>query len=492
MITYRLTVSAAAAFRKNAKVSAVLHRAADGSGVYVTPHTLEVEPRLKSVATRVEIDDARMADADTRLIFSWAARVSDPAPPNVVDEVRLLLVQNPEMQLEYMGRGRFVNDLHAPSAAEHLLWLDIAGGRRAYLFRKLESAVGQPDARMKARDALYEGYRGWVNEPNTRLVLSLGGGGWRLFAATGILKLLDGLLGDDRSKVAEAWGSSGGAILAYAYSHGFSPQVIDDLGFDLYHGRNGELGNGSPRAMLRLHAEAAYRKLAGRAPRTVTAPLLEALDRKQPESTRHKARIPFFAMATNTRRAEPTALAEARDIPPHCSDLIFPCDARDAVAASTAVPFLLTPLRGITGFADDTWVDGSITDENPLALPFAKWMRDKQADPKNTPEKLRIISIHLNLRLSESALLKTLSDLPGLKQTRLLKHAARIADIAFDSKTYAPIQILKAVPNVELLCSKLTLGWMHFNSHREIPAAIRHGRTVEAWQNTLHRGPNIT
>ncbi len=491
MLIYRLEANVAGRFSAKATLAPLIHVAEDGSGAFITSQTYDKEPRLAKGAARTAIDEARLSEASKRIHFGWAAGVSDPAPEAVLDEMRLRLALNPGMQLEYMGRGRFVHEEHRPSAESNLVWVDVAGGRRAYLFRRLECPLGQTDARMKSNDARYLGYKAWVNEPGSRLVVSLGGGGWRLFAATAILKLLDQLVGD-RARVGEVWGSSGGAVLGYAYSHGFDMKGIDEIGFDVYHGRNPALGNGSPQAALRLHARAAMDKFKGRAPTTAIGPWLDELERKQPEAQRSKTRIPFYAMATNTRSCEPTALAEAKYIPSYCKDIIFPCDARDAVGASTAVPFLLTPLRGITGFPNDTWVDGSITDENPLALPFAKWMRDRQADPVNTPERLKILSLHLNLRLSESALLKSALDLPLVKQTRFLKHAARLIDTAFDSKTYAPIQILKAMPNVELLCSKLTLGWMHFNSHREIPAAMRHGRTFEAWQNTLHRSPVIS
>lgn len=486
MRIYQLDANVARRFEaKNARAPFV-HTAEDGSGTFITERTFDKEPRLAQSAILRSVSDAQLAEASNRLIYSWAAVASERAPDDVLDEMRLRLVKNPSLQLEYMGRGRFFHEGHQPAAESNLFWVDIAGGRRGYLFRRLESPVGQMDGRIISNDARYLGYKAWVNEPGARLVVSLGGGGWRLFAATGILKLLDHLLGD-RGKVGEVWGSSGGAILGYAYSHGFDVQVVDQLGFDVYHGHNPNLGNGSPQAALRVHARAAMDKFAGRPLTTAVGPWIDELERKQPLSKRTKPRIPFYAMATNTRSCEPTALADPTDIPAYCKDIIHACDARDAVAASTAIPFLLTPLRGITGFANDTWVDGSITDENPLALPFAKWMRDRQADPKNTPERLKILSLHLNLRLSESAILKAAMNLPVLKQTRILKHASRLIDMALDSKTYAPVQILKAMPNVEVFCSKLTLGWMHFNSHREIPSAMRHGRTVEAWQNTIHR-----
>jgi hypothetical protein len=61
-----------------------------------------------------------------------------------------------------------------------------------------------------------------------------------------------------------------------------------------------------------------------------------------------------------------------------------------------------------------------------------------------------------------------------------------LLDMSLDSKTYAPLKILASVPGVEVLTLKLSLGWLGANSVRDIPAAMRAGRSLEAWKILLY------
>ena len=71
--------------------------------------------------------------------------------------------------------------------------------------------------------------------PDTRVVLGLGSGGLKLFAHAPALRLLERIgLGQH---IEEIWGSSAGAIAGLCYSHGFSPQALEQTGYDLYSGR---------------------------------------------------------------------------------------------------------------------------------------------------------------------------------------------------------------------------------------------------------------
>lgn len=82
-----------------------------------------------------------------------------------------------------------------------------------------------------------------------------------------------------------------------------------------------------------------------------------------------------------------SALSAPENIPSDCADFILPCDPRDAVTASTAVPGILRAQRNITATMSpdqDTWTDGSVTDENPLVLPYVKWCRARERDPETT------------------------------------------------------------------------------------------------------------
>jgi hypothetical protein len=220
MKVYRLPAKLTSQVARHHALAPVIHRARDAGAALVTQRTYDALARLGSVDTAVAEDLAgdRLADARRRLLFSWSSHVNQAAPDDVLDEAYTLLAADPGLTLEYMGRGRFFNELHMPASESNIVWLDRAHGRRSYLFRKVECTVpGEYDGLMRAKDALYEGYRAWVNEPGARIVLSMGGGGWRLFSVPGVLRMIDHLL-VDRAQIGEVWGCSGGAILGYAYT----------------------------------------------------------------------------------------------------------------------------------------------------------------------------------------------------------------------------------------------------------------------------------
>jgi hypothetical protein len=437
-------------------------------------------------AEEVALDEARWDAAGDRLVIGYAALVADPLPETTRDEVQLLLYVQRELRLEYMGR-RSLSEDKLPAPKGELFNLDVGGRGRAYLFRIVHTTAGN-DARLERIGGLFKEWQGWLNDPGAKLVLSFGGGGFRLFGAISVLKVLDQLL-EDRSHVAEIWGSSGGALLGYTYAMGFDPETLEQLGYDLYHDRHPHLTSGTIPSVIKARFNALVRGLRGEPPKAEMAAWLDELDKKQPKAKRRNVRVPFYAMATNPHRDGMTALADPDDIPDSCKDFILPCDARDAVAASTAVPGILAAQKGITGTDDgndtDTWVDGSILEENPISLPYVKWMRERTQP--GAKQRLKILLLSLNVRSSEVGLLKTLQQLPVLNRVHAIRRMARLIDLMLDSKTDGVIRTITESPDVEIFSIKLNLGQLSLNDPGEIPLMIRVGRMVDAWQLTTHR-----
>lgn len=446
----------------------------------------------RAEATQAEpytVDAERWSQARARLYLAWAAGVGDPLPPEVIDELQLLLYARPELHVEYMGRGRLVNEMHLPAGKEDLFSVDVAGGKRKYLFRIMHK--GAADERLKGMNERFELHRRWLRDPQAKIVLSMGGGGFRMFAANAVLKSIDALLGGDRSALAEVWGSSGGAFMGYMYAMGFDPRVTDEFGYDLYHGRKSHLVDGSTMSLIRSRVKAFMKKRRGQAIDADFAAWVHELDEKQPPDQRKHKPLPFYPVAANPHRGGVlSALAAPEHIPDFCADFILPCDPRDAVAASTAVPFVVRPPRDITGVPnshDDTWIDGSVTDENPLVLPFVKWLREREHNPDTTPQKLKIVLVNLNLRSTESAAVRLMTELPLLKHLGVVHQVPRLLDMVLDSKTNAAIMTLTETANVEILSLKLLLGRISLKDPRDIAATIRAGRSIDAWQIATFR-----
>jgi predicted acylesterase/phospholipase RssA len=480
MKLYKLGWDAGASVASRAEYGSLLHRSQGLEGWLLTDGTrsaLDQGGRLRRRPRHepVEIDDEAWRAARARIVYGWSAAISDPPPDAVLDEVTLWLYARPEAQIEYMGRGRFASGTRVVQEQE-LIGFDVAGGRRGYMFRVVKARVGESDDRSRQVREDFAKRAAWMNDPDARLVLSMGGGGYRLFAALSALKVIEKMLGGDRAKVDEVWGSSGGALLGYVFANGLDLSVIDRLGFELYHGKSKDLPGIHLRSLANLAAQLVGNWALGRAGSPELGAWVEAVDRMCPPRE-GGPRVPYYAMVSNTRWRHPVAFAEPQFISEHCRDMLIPCPSAKATAASMAVPFLFRPLRGLEGFEDDIWFDGSIVDENPVMLPFVKWMRDRKADPEGTPKRLKVMLINLNMRLSESSLLTALA--PSL---RIVAKTAEIVDLLLDSKTHALIRTLTEIEDVEIMTATLTVGRLNFITRRDIPTAIRCGRVIEGWR----------
>ncbi|MDQ3335671.1 MAG: patatin-like phospholipase family protein [Myxococcota bacterium] len=474
--------------RDGAEMKRVLHYDKSSSSTLISTAT-RAFLGLQNEAQRFTPDPA-IDSLRPRLIKAWAAAITDPLPPEVEAEALLLLYTQPDLVIEYMGRGRVSNEAFLPAEKRTLFSLDRPGGRRTYLFRRMTHAN---DRRLQSMTERFKTYREFLLDPTAKIVLSIGGGGFRMFAATSVLKAIDNLLAGDRSRISEVWGSSGGAFLGYVYASGFNANVIDELGYDLYHGRHGHLTDGSIGSLIKTNLRAMARKAVGKRLDPEMAGWLDLLDQKEPAAVRKHARIPFFPVAGNPHRGGAlSALSAPEYIHADCADFIYPCDPRDAVAASTAVPGVLRAQRNITGTMSpdqDTWIDGSVTDENPLVLPYIKWCRERERNPDTTPSTLKIVLVNLNLRSSESGVVRKFQALPLLNKIDAVQQLPRVVDMLLDSKTNASIMLLSETGNVEILSLKLVLGTLSANNPRDIPTSIRTGRTFEAWQiSTFRRG----
>ena len=460
-------------------------KAPEGNTWIVSAASARFLERYERKATQFEqypLDPDMWAAAVVRLHAGFAALVSEPLPASVSHEAHLMLYANPQLELEFMGRGRIESQRHLPATAERLVELEEPGGKRCYLFRKLADKA--PDARMRNTRQRFDAWHRWVNDDGARIVVSLGGGGFRLFAATPVLKTIDRLTGD-RSRIAEVWGSSGGAFLGYLYAGGFRMETVDQFGFDLYNGKVPHLVDGSMTSIARSRLRAMVNQVRGRETPPEMVEWLRELELREPASVRMPRR-PFYAIASSTSRPGLVALAAPEDVSPACGDFMVACDPQLGVAASTAVPFVLRPVTGIGDTAVETWFDGSVNDENPLALPYVKWMRERTANPDRTPARLKIVLVLLNLRLSESQPVQVVSKLPVLRSLEAVAKGTALIDRLLDSKTITNVQIVTATPGVEVLTVKLNLGWLSVQNPAEIARAVRSGRTLESWDVTLH------
>jgi hypothetical protein len=322
---------------------------------------------------------------------------------------------------------------------------------------------------------LFAGIRAWLRDPEARLVLSVGAGGYRAFACTPVLKLVEQVL-ESRQRVAEVWGCSGGALAAHVFADGFDLDVLDAFAHRLYHRSESGVLDWSVGSVAQLHARRLLRPKKSNEVGTIQGSWLALLDRLQPVSARQHERRPFFAVASNRKDGLAYGLTDAEFVSPPCSDVLIATNRERALAASCAVPLLFPTQRGI-GSNSDEWVDGGVLEENPLALPFIKWSRERKSDPAGVPRKLKVFLLDLNMRTSESTMIKGLQRLP----IGLFKRLSGTLDMVLDSRSRLSLSVLSELPDVEVMVAKLSIGAFAVRDRASIPKAVERGRAMSAW-----------
>jgi hypothetical protein len=436
--------------------------------------------RLLDRATRVTLDDARWANARERLVLGVSASLIDSLPEGVAHEAVLRLYADPDLRLEFVGRGHVMRKLTSHETKNVLTLEDPRFSRRRYFFRRIAADEDEPGATPEFRK-LYAKVASWVSDPDARLVLSIGGGGYRAFACTPVLKMLERML-VDRRKVAEVWGCSGGVLAAHVLAEGFDIGVLDEFAYRLYHRSESGVRDWTIPSVAQLH----LRRLLGskeNVQHTIQGTWMELFERLQPKHKRDKANVPFFAVASNRTDGRCYGLTDAPNVSASCTDFLVATDRQQALAASCAVPLIFPTERGILGEKDE-WVDGGVLEENPLALPFIKWSRERREDPAKVPSKLKIFLFDLNMRTTESAMLSALSRLPlgplgGITGT---------VDMLLDSRSRLSLAMLAEVPNVEVMIAKLSIGAFAVRDRPSILTAVQRGRSLNAWSFSVVGG----
>lgn len=421
------------------------------------------------------LDDATVASARARLITGFSSYVADDVPPQVRDEALLRLIADESLYLEYIGRGE---PSRIPGDDEEVIPIDVTGGVRRYLFR----CTGAEDPHLHGSaefTSLLARAQAWLDDPDARLVLSIGGGGYRMFATTPILTMFDVIL-DHRSRFEEVWGCSGGAVAGHVFAEGLAPDVLDQFAYRLYHDRDERLPDYSVASVAKLWFDHFFRE--SHDPARLKQSWIEALEELQPEDDGERKRIPFYAVASNTAESRLNALCLPGDVSPLCRDFMVEASRARALAASAAVPMLFPAQH--SDEQGHVWVDGGLIDENPLALPFVKWQREREAAPQKTPEKLKIFLIDLNARAAESEILTRLTDLP-LVGSVVLRRIVEQVDLLLDSRQHLTLRMLADIPQVEVLRAQLSLGVFAVRDRGNILRALQSGRQLPAWSVSI-------
>ncbi len=358
-----------------------------------------------------------------------------------------------DVEVRFLGRNRSV-----PTDG---FVLDRAGGKRSYVWRVV------PAEPVRARRDPCDGFRALRDlaaDPGTRTVLALGSGGLKLFAHAPLLRLLEQI--GVAEHVEELWGSSGGAIVALLYSHGLSPQAIEQAGYDLYTGRYEMALHPSRFQVLRNLLRDALLP----SPDAANAGFLD-LGSGLARMLDHycstlAARRPFYCVAFNLAEGRAEVLTPVA-VRAHLADWLVQTDAREAALASSAVPLLSLPRRIRRGDRDVPYVDGSTTEDVPIWSVARKWDLDRRAGAERR-ERLLVISVKLTSAVTQY---KSLGGRFG--KVRLLQ---TVAAAGIQTMHERDVELLSGRSDVVLVSLKLGDASPDFFDVRRIPGFIRAAR----------------
>jgi hypothetical protein len=356
---------------------------------------------------------------------------------------------NGSVEIRFLGRNRVV----PPDGFA----LDRAGGQRRYVWQIVPAEVHT------ARPAVQERFRALravCQDPDARVVLSLGSGGLKLFAHATALRLFESL--GVAEHFSEVWGSSAGAMAGLLYAQGLSPHAIEQMGYDLYTGRVDLALRPSKLQFLRHLVRDVLPALgaAGAGFVDVADGLSRMLERYCGDV---EPRLPFYCIAFNLRDCQSDVLT-AGPVPPHLRELLVQADARAAALASSSVPLLFVP-RVIRRISHDAhYIDGSTTEDVPLHSVVRKWDLDRAA---GVERRERLVIVYVKL----TGGLETYRTHPGrIGKLRLMQ---TVAAAGIETMHRRDLELLRMRPDVRLLGLELSDSNPDFFDTRRIAEFIR-------------------
>ncbi len=356
-------------------------QAPDGS-YYLATEALE-HTRARGVRLRV-LREIHEEDIPVRFFLPHEGAVVDPPPKDARLAVlaRLLSESRADgsVHIRFLGRNCSV----PPDGFA----LDRSEGNRKYVWQVVPT---EETHGLKPLDERFRSLRELCASDDTRLALSLGGGGLKLFAHAPALRLLETI--GCAGSAEEVWGTSAGAMAGLLYAQGLSPHAIEQMGFDLYAGRVDLPLRPSKLFFMRRLLQDALSPVTGSSAAGFVdcARGLERMLEQYCASL--EPRLPFFCTAFNLGECRAEVLS-AHPVEPHLSDFITQTDPREAVLASSAVPLIFVPRVIRRATQEHHYVDGSMCEDVPLYSIVRKWDRDREAGIE-TRDRLAIIYVRL-------------------------------------------------------------------------------------------------
>lgn len=431
-------------------------QAADES-YYVTDAELE-QVRARGIVAEV-VRDICETELPVRFMLPHHGAVNDPPPESARLAVLARLLAEGraggEVHIRFLGRNSTV----PPGGFE----LDRAGGDRRYVWQ-----VVPADGFLEAPELCdrFRALRETLAREDTRVVLSLGSGGLKLFCHAAALRLLERIGCGDH--IDEVWGSSAGALVALLYAHGLSPHAIEQTGYDIYSGRQELALHPTPFQILRhllrdviLSHDDSHNSGFVDCAKSLSGMLARYCDQGDPP-------WPFYAIAYNLSECRSEVLS-SQPVPEHLHSLMVQTDARLAALASAAVPLLFVPQVIRRGDKMVPYIDGSTTEDVPLTSVVRKWDLDREA---GVEQRERLVILYVKLTGPAQQYRSTHGRVSKLRLLQI------VATAGIQTMHQREVEVIQTRPDVEMLKLQLDDSQPDFFEISRIPEFVRRAKEI--------------
>lgn len=293
-----------------------------------------------------------------------------------------------------------------------------------------------------------------VRQPDTKVVLSLGGGGVRMFAHAVVFDFLDKLGMSER--VSEVWGASGGAIMGSLFAMGMSAEEMKGIAGVAFKG--GIVGYLPGYLSL---AKRIFLDLFGLSKQSASLQVFRDYQKQLEEFlvkayAGRRSRKRFFCTAFNLETQENEVLGSEPVHDLYGTDKVYQTEVLDAVMASSAIPVLFEPraIRLVEG--ERRYIDGALIEDVPTQSVYKKWIRDKEFGLESSRHLLLItVTLEPSAFLSMNMLQNSrFRKLPGVEHIVM---SLKCAEYMRKAATKANKKLLRQDPNVELWDLSITV-----------------------------------
>lgn len=285
-----------------------------------------------------------------------------------------------------------------------------------------------------------------MTQKDTKLVVSLGGGGIRMYAHSVLLKFLENMGVQDH--IDEIWGSSGGAFIGFYYSIGMTPEEMEQQALELVEKKDLSLTPSVFAVAKNILLETLFSQNSAenlKGFHDLQQSLTNLIKRYPPNAD---TRYPFYVLAYNLEKNQ-TDILTPHDLPQeYYNGFIHKTNPFDAIVASSSVPILFKPKVIDDENGKRTYSDGATGEEIPTVSVYKKWLHDREMGLEKR-KRLLIISVDLHPDLASLSFLDNwlLKKIPAFEYILM---TVNLTDLMRRARIEEQKRILINDPNVEL------------------------------------------